>query len=76
MKPVTHMSYASNIGLSRMLCAKCTAETLHKGGRCVHCDERQAIAKRPRMSLPEADARNAKIRDARRIGLRPMRVLA
>jgi formate dehydrogenase maturation protein FdhE len=74
MKPVAHMNYASNMGLNRLHCANCKSETLHKGPRCVHCNERQPIAKPVRISLPEADGLNAQMRDARRIGLRAMRV--
>lgn len=40
-----YMSYGSNMGLSRLWCRQCGAETLHKaGGICAHCDTRYESA--------------------------------
>lgn len=70
MKPVNHLCYAANLGLSRTLCPTCLSETLHKGGRCVHCERRQPVVVRKAIGWSEADSRNAKMRAARANGAR------
>jgi hypothetical protein len=35
---MTHMNYASNLGMHRTHCEHCKEVTLHKGAACIHCD--------------------------------------
>jgi hypothetical protein len=76
MNPTTHhMNFASGIGLMRVRCSTCDAETLHKHGKCVHCAGEMARRTQERLlSIDEAIARQATIAKARANGVKVRRL--
>lgn len=50
MIPVAHLSLGGNVGLVRADCITCKSETMHKYGRCIHCDTKHSGITTTRMS--------------------------
>lgn len=65
MKPVTHMNYASNMGLTNQPCSTCNTDTLHKGGRCVHCASRPTSRQSKDWSMDDVISKQAALQKAR-----------